>query len=57
MKDASGLSPAFVATAWVALGVLVAAFAGKLAARIGASLARELEDVETSHTFADETPA
>jgi amino acid transporter len=55
VKDASGLSPAFVAIAWVVLGVLVAAFAGRLAARIGASLARELEDVDAERTFADET--
>lgn len=54
VKDASGLSPAFVAIAWVALGVLVAVVARGLADRIGASLTRELEDVDTHHTFADE---
>jgi amino acid transporter len=53
VKDASGLSPAFVAIGWVVLGLLVAVFAGGLAQRIGASLTRELQDVDTEHTFAD----
>lgn len=53
VKDASGLSPAFVALAWVMLGVLVATLAGKLAARIGASLARELDMADKPPSFAD----
>lgn len=56
VKDAAGFSPTYVAIGWVVLGLLVAAFAGKLAARIGVSLARELHDVETAHTFADPVP-
>jgi hypothetical protein len=53
VKDASGLSPAFVAIGWVVLGLLVAVFAGGLAQRIGASLTRELDDVDRDATFAD----
>ena len=53
VKDASGLSPAFVAIGWVVVGLLVAAFAGGLAQRIGASLTRELQDVDGDATFAD----
>lgn len=54
VKDASGFAPAYVAIAWVLAGLLVAALASKLAARIGASLTQELGDVESGHTFADE---
>jgi amino acid transporter len=43
VKDASGLSPAFVAIGWVVLGVVVALLARGLAERIGASLTEELE--------------
>jgi hypothetical protein len=53
VKDASGLSPTFVAIGWVLIGLVVALVAGGLAARIGASLTRELQDVDTDHTFAD----
>jgi hypothetical protein len=53
VKDASGLSPAFVAIGWVVLGLLVAVLAGGLAQRIGASLTRELDDVDRDATFAD----
>lgn len=53
VKDASGLSPAFVAIAWVLVGVLVATFARNLAARIGASLSQELADVENERTMLD----
>jgi hypothetical protein len=53
VKDASGLSPAFVAIAWVVLGLLVAVFAGGLAQRIGASLTQELDEVDKDHTFVD----
>ena len=53
VRDASGFSPAFVAIGWVALGVGVALLAGRLAQRIGASLTRELADVDDDHTFAD----
>jgi amino acid transporter len=53
VKDASGFSPAFVALGWVALGLLVALLAAGLAQRIGASLTRELGDVDEGETFAD----
>lgn len=53
VKDASGLSPAFLAIGWVAIGLVVALAAGGLASRIGASLTRELEDVDEKRTFAD----
>jgi hypothetical protein len=42
-----------VAIGWVVLGLLVAVLAGGLAQRIGASLTRELQDVDAEHTFAD----
>ncbi len=48
VKDASGVSPAFVAIAWVLVGLVVALVAGNLAKRIGASLTEELEDAEHS---------
>ncbi|MER5390455.1 APC family permease [Saccharopolyspora sp. NPDC002686] len=54
VKDAAGLSPVFVAIAWVIVGVLVAIFAGKLADRIGVSLTKELAKAESSHSSADE---
>jgi amino acid transporter len=53
VKDATGLSPAFVAIGWVLIGLVVALVAGGLAQRIGASLTRELEDVDRDQTFAD----
>jgi amino acid transporter len=53
VKDATGLSPAFVAIGWVAVGLVVALLAGRLAQRIGASLTRELQDVDQDQTFAD----
>ena len=46
VKDATGLSPAFVAIAWVVVGAIIAAVAGGLAKRIGASLSTELEAVD-----------
>jgi len=46
VKDASGVSPAFVAIGWVLVGLLVAVLAGNLAKRIGASLTEELAAVE-----------
>ncbi|EAP99484.1 Amino acid permease [Janibacter sp. HTCC2649] len=49
VKDATGLSPAFVALAWVALGLIIAVAASKLAARIGASLRDELDAVDEGH--------
>lgn len=53
VKDASGVSPAFVAIGWVLVGVVVAAVAGRLAERIGASLTRELADGETDQSQVD----
>ncbi len=53
VKDATGLSPAFVAIGWVVVGLVVAMVARGLAQRIGASLTRELADVEDDQTFAD----
>ena len=50
VKDASGLSPAFVAIAWVLIGVVIALVAGRLTRRIGESLAVELDEVESGHT-------
>ena len=44
--DATGLSPAFVAIGWVVIGLVIAVAAGKLAARIGASLRDELDAVD-----------
>lgn len=53
VKDASGLSPAFVGIGWVVLGLVVAVLAGGLTERIGSSLTAELEDVEDEHRFLD----
>ncbi len=53
IKDASGVSPVYLAVAWVLIGVLVAALAGRLTARIGESLTRELADVEAGHSDLD----
>ena len=55
VKDATGLSPAFVALGWVALGIAIALAAGKLAARIGASLRDELDAVDSGSSPLDAT--
>lgn len=53
VKDATGLSPAFVGIGWMALGLIIAVLARGLADRIGKSLTKELGDVEEEHTFLD----
>ncbi|MEO6019557.1 MAG: APC family permease [Knoellia sp.] len=55
VKDATGLSPAFVAIAWVGIGVVIALAASKLAARIGASLRDELNAVDDGTSPLDAT--
>jgi amino acid transporter len=46
LKDATGVSPAFVALGWVFIGLIIVVFASQLAARIGSSLVEELAEVE-----------
>lgn len=53
VKDATGLSPAFVALGWVAVGLAISVAAGRLAARIGASLRDELDAVDEGHAPMD----
>lgn len=53
VKDATGVSPAFVAIGWVFIGLCVAVLARNLAQRIGASLTKELAEVEDGHTRLD----
>lgn len=43
VKDQTGVSPAYVALAWALVGIIIALAAPKLAARIGRSLAKELD--------------
>ncbi len=44
VKDAEGLSPAYVAIGWVAVGLIISVLATSLARRIGESLTHELAD-------------
>lgn len=46
LKDSVAPHPAFVALAWFLIGVVIAAVAGKLADRIGASLTQEIQDAD-----------
>jgi len=50
VKDATGVSPAFVSLAWVAVGAVVALVARRLTARIGQSLTHELDESAASST-------
>lgn len=54
VKDASGISPATVAIAWVVVGVIIALAARALAERIGASLTAELNEADSAHDLATE---
>lgn len=49
VKDATGVSPAAVALAWVAFGAIVAVVAKSLAERIGSSLTEELSEANAAY--------
>ncbi|WP_051208784.1 APC family permease [Propionicicella superfundia] len=52
VKDASGISPATVALAWVVVGAIIALAAKPLAERIGNSLTAELDEADSAHEMA-----